>query len=70
MKVVVIIEKGADNNWGAYTPDMPVAVVGASETEAAELIREAIDLYIADLREKGLPMPIPASALREIEISA
>jgi predicted RNase H-like HicB family nuclease len=68
MKITVIVEHGQDN-WGAYAPDLPgCAVVAATEAEPNELIQEAITLYIADLRDKGLPMPALASAAREIEI--
>ena len=68
MKITVIVERGK-SNWGAYVPDLHgCAVVAATEAEANELILEAIALYIADLRDKGLPMPALASAAREIEI--
>jgi predicted RNase H-like HicB family nuclease len=54
---------------GGYAPDLAsCSVVAATEAGANELIREAIALYIADLRGKGLPMPALASAAREIEI--
>jgi predicted RNase H-like HicB family nuclease len=69
MKVIVIVERGHDGNWGAYTPDLPVAVIASSEAEANKLIREALDMYLADLREKGLPLPITASVAQEIEIN-
>jgi len=68
MKVTVIVEHG-QTNWGAYAPNLPAcAVVAATEAEANELIQEAIALYTADPRAKGLPMPALASAAREIEI--
>ena len=50
---VVIYEQGADS-CGAYCPDLPgLGVVGDTQTEAEELIREGVDLHIASLREHG-----------------
>jgi predicted RNase H-like HicB family nuclease len=56
---VVILEKGA-NSFGAYVPDLPgYAVVGETREEALQLIREAVELHIASLREQGDPLPEP-----------
>jgi len=37
-------------------------IVGESEQEARNLIREAIELHIQYLRNRGAPVPPPASA--------
>jgi len=69
MRYTVILEKGRDV-WGAYVPDLPgCAVLAETEQQAAELIREAIQLYLEDLRTKNLPGPHPASKATEIDIS-
>ena len=48
---VLILEKGA-NSFGAYVPDLPgCAVVGEAREEALQLIREAVELHIATMRE-------------------
>jgi predicted RNase H-like HicB family nuclease len=69
VRYTVILEKGLDA-WGAYVPDLPgCAVLAETEQQAAELIREAIQLYLEDLRTKNLPVPQPASKATEIKIS-
>ena len=68
MRYAVIVEKGAES-YGAYVPDLPgCAVVADSEELALVLIKRAVDLYVADLKAKGLAAPIPASRATEIEI--
>jgi predicted RNase H-like HicB family nuclease len=70
MRYTVILEKGRDA-WGAYVSDLPgCTVVAETEEQAMELIREAIQLYLEDLRTKNLPAPQPASKATEVEISA
>jgi predicted RNase H-like HicB family nuclease len=70
MRYTVILEKGQEV-WGAYVPDLPgCAAVAETEEQASELIREAIQLYLEDLRTKNLPAPQPASKATEVEISA
>jgi predicted RNase H-like HicB family nuclease len=61
MKYIAIIEKGP-KSYGAYVPDLP-GCVAAAKTSAAvrKLIREAIRIHIADLRERGLPIPKPTT---------
>lgn len=67
MRYLVVIEKGP-TSYGAYVPDLPgCAAVGESEQEARDLIREAIELHIEDLRDRGLPIPPPASASEYME---
>jgi predicted RNase H-like HicB family nuclease len=65
---VVILEKSA-GGFGAYVPDLPgCAVVGESREEALELIREAIDLHVASLRQEGSPVPEPASSTEYVQV--
>ena len=47
---------------GAYVPDLPGCVaVGDSIEETRVLIRGAIDLHLAGLREDGQPIPEPTT---------
>jgi predicted RNase H-like HicB family nuclease len=70
VRYTVILEKGSDA-WGAYVPDLPgCAVIAESKAQARELIHEAIELYLADLREKGLPVPAAASTATEVKVPA
>lgn len=57
MRYAVVIEKAADN-YSAYVPDLPGCIAtGAILEETEQLIREAIELHLAGLREDGLPIP-------------
>ncbi len=68
MKYLVIVEKGG-NSFGAYVPDLPgCAVIAETREEALQLIREAIELHIASLREEGSPVPLPASTIEYVQV--
>jgi predicted RNase H-like HicB family nuclease len=52
----------AENNYGAYVPDLPGCVATGKTIEATERdIREAIEFHLRGLREDGLPIPEPSS---------
>ena len=58
---VVIYEEGEDG-WGAYSPDLPGVVShGDTHDEAVANMREAVDLYLDELRRIGQPAPRPRS---------
>ena len=70
MKYAVVIER-ADSNHSVYVPDLPGCVATGSTIEEAEAeIREAIKFHIEGMKEDGLPIPIPSSAVEYIEVSA
>jgi predicted RNase H-like HicB family nuclease len=57
---LVIYEQAEDGGWGAYLPDLPgVVALGATRTEAAERIKEALSAYSEDLEERGESLPTP-----------
>ena len=61
MEYVVILEEG-ETSFGAYVPDLPGCVaVGDTREEATELIREAIEFHVENLRENGDPVLSPQS---------
>jgi predicted RNase H-like HicB family nuclease len=66
----VIIEQG-DKGFGAYVPDLSGCVaVGATPEEAERLIREAIEIHVADLRDRGEPVPPPRSSPAQVRVEA
>ena len=68
MEYVVIVEQG-DTSFGAYVPDLPGCVaVGESRDEAMELIREAIEMHIENLRDNDEPVPRPHSSVEKIAV--
>lgn len=68
MKYTVIIEKG-ETSFGAYIPDLPGCVaVGESENEVKELIKEALEFHLEDMRavKTKIPEPMSRSILLEV----
>jgi predicted RNase H-like HicB family nuclease len=60
---LVIYEQSEDGGWGAYMPDLPgVVALGATRSEVAERIKEALSAYPEDLRERGQSLPAPHHA--------
>lgn len=58
-------------SYGAYVPDLPGCVAaGESEQEALQLIREAIEFHLEDLREEGQSIPVPHSSSTFVEVHA
>jgi predicted RNase H-like HicB family nuclease len=65
---VVILERGK-KSFGAYVPDLPGCVaVGKTKKEALRLIREAIELHLAGMREGGSPIPKPSSSTELVSV--
>jgi predicted RNase H-like HicB family nuclease len=70
MRYLVVVEEGS-TSFGAYVPDLPGCIAaGESKVEALALIREAIELHLADLRSDGLPIPRPSSVSEVVEVQA
>jgi predicted RNase H-like HicB family nuclease len=66
-KYLVIFEK-AENNYSAYSPDIPGCVAtGNTRQEAEKNIKEAISLHLEGLANDGLPVPEPSSSTEYIE---
>ena len=70
MRYAVVIER-ADSNYSAYVPDLPGCVATGSTIEEAEAeMREAIKFHIDGMKEDGLTIPTPSSAVEYIEVAA
>ena len=56
-RFLVVIEK-ANNNYSAYSPDLPgCAATGATREEAEKNMYEAIEMHIQGLLEDKLAIP-------------
>jgi predicted RNase H-like HicB family nuclease len=59
MRYTIILEHGP-NDFSAYAPDFPGCVTAAeTEQETLSLMKEALEMHIEDLRERGEPVPPP-----------
>jgi predicted RNase H-like HicB family nuclease len=57
MKYAVLLEE-TDTGYSAYVPDLPGCVAaGTTLAETKELIRGAIHMHLAGMREDGDPIP-------------
>jgi predicted RNase H-like HicB family nuclease len=64
----VVIEKTA-TGFSAYVPDLPGCVsVGETREEIQHKIREAIDLYLDELREQGVALPTPTTEAEYVAV--
>ena len=58
----IVIEQAADGGFGAWSPDVPGCVaLGDTPEEAVAEMREAIQGHLEVLRERGEPVPAPAT---------
>jgi predicted RNase H-like HicB family nuclease len=71
IKRYAIVVERAKRNFAAYVPDLPGCVAtGATLEETERLLREAIEVHIAGMREDGLPVPAPSSVVDYVEVPA
>jgi len=70
MRYAIVIEK-AENNYGAYAPDLPGCVAtGKTVEETIQRMREAIAFHLEGLRECGAPIPQATSLCEYVEVAA
>ena len=70
LRYLAIIEKG-ERSWGAHVPDLPGCIAAAgTRQEVTALIKDAVDFHLEGLRERGEPIPPPASEGEFIETDA
>ena len=72
MKYAVIYEK-TNTGYSAYAPDLPGCIAaGDTIEETAQLMREAIDMHLAGMREDGesIPTPTTVAAMLPVEPAA
>lgn len=68
-RFLIIIEK-AQNNYSAYSPDLPGCVAtGKTREQAAQHMHAAIELHVRGLREDGLPVPKSKSSAEMVAVA-
>jgi len=67
MKLKVVLERAEEGGYVVYVPSLPGCVSqGETREEALRNIKEAIELYLADIKE---PEPLPRAGVEIAEIS-
>jgi len=68
-RFLVVIEK-ANNNYSAYSPDLPGCVAtGSTREEAEKNIYEAIEMHVQGLLEDNLSVPESESFAEYVAIA-
>jgi len=69
MRFAVVFEK-TSTGWSAYAPDLPgLGVAGETMDETRQLLREAIEMHLDDLRATAQPIPAAASQTDYVEVA-
>jgi predicted RNase H-like HicB family nuclease len=69
MKRYAIVVEKAKRNFAAYVPDLPGCVAtGKTVNEVESLLREAIEVHLAGMREDGVEIPEPSSVVDYLEV--
>ena len=67
-RYTVIIERG-EENWGAYSPDVPgCAAVGDTREEVEASIADALEFHFEGLLLAGQPIPEPVSDAITVDV--
>jgi predicted RNase H-like HicB family nuclease len=70
MKYAVIYEK-TDTGYSAYVPDLPGCVAAGDTVEETEyLMRGAIEMHLAGMREDGEPIPEPTTKIGMLPVES
>ncbi len=67
-RYLILLEAGP-SGVSAYSPDLPGCVAAADTPEETEqLMREAIELHLEELRAGGDPVPEPSTSAVYVEV--
>ena len=67
-RFLIIIEKG-NENYGAYSPDLPGCVaVGDTPEEVEKNMHEAIKMHVQGMIEDHEPIPTPRTIARYLDV--
>jgi predicted RNase H-like HicB family nuclease len=69
MRYAVVIER-TRTGYSGYVPDLPGCVAaGATPEETRDLLRGAIELYLAEVRSTGASVPQPSTTVTQLEVA-
>ena len=64
LKYAVVFEK-APGNYCAYVPELGCVSTAKTRDGMVEMIREAMEVHIEDMVERGCPVPEPRMSIRD-----
>jgi len=69
LRYLIVIEK-ANNNFSAYSPDLPGCIAtGKTRPETLQNMRKAIEMHVHGLLEDKLPVPQPVASAEYVAIA-
>ena len=69
MEYLVVLER-AEENWGAYSPDILGCIAtGRTPEETMKRYEKSLRMHLQGLQEDGLPVPVPAARAATVELS-
>ena len=70
MREYAVVFGQTQTGWSAYVPDLPgLAAVGYTYEETEQLMREAMHIHLASMREDGDPIPEPTTRIGVVAVS-
>lgn len=67
----IVLELEEDGRYSVSAPDLPGCLSwGSTREEAAEHVREAIELWIESAKADGEPIPAPGSSLAYVKVAS
>ena len=67
-RFLVVVER-VENNFSAYSPDLPgCAATGKTAEEAVANMREAVQMHIEGMLEDKLPIPEPQALAEYVSV--
>ena len=71
MKKYVVIYEWTGKNYSAYAPDLPGCIACGDTLEETEgLMKDAMSLYVAALKEEGQPVPQATTKAKAVAVLA
>lgn len=71
MREYAVIYERADNNWAAYSPDVPGCIAtGKTRQEVETRFQEALSLHLELMREQGLAIREPTTEVGHVRVAA
>lgn len=66
-KYFAVAEDAEDGSWSAYVPDLPGCTAGGSSAEEAlDNVQISVELWLAEAKSAGAPVPLPKTHVRQI----
>jgi len=71
VKTYAVVYERANDNWAAYSPDVPGCIATARTREEVEVrFREALASHLEVMKDNGLDLPEPTTEVGHVRVAA